>query len=81
MCLPSPCGNDGICTESSTAVEGYSCQCKDAWSGRTCKGKNNDLEIISRILKLIHCSQFCFVQKLFRNIKSYCLSLAISWFL
>ena len=39
MCLPSPCENEGVCTESSTALEGYSCQCRDSWAGRICNGK------------------------------------------
>lgn len=46
MCLPSPCENEGVCTESSTALEGYSCQCRDSWAGRTCTGNFLDIDFV-----------------------------------
>ena len=52
MCLPSPCENEGVCTESSTALEGYSCQCRDSWAGRTCTGKLFYIDFLK---------EFCFV--------------------
>lgn len=38
MCLPNPCENEGVCTES-LSPDGFACVCKDGWHGRSCGSK------------------------------------------
>ena len=33
-CASSPCMNDGICIDQ---LADYSCECKDAWTGKNCE--------------------------------------------
>ena len=36
-CSPNPCLNEGMCSESNTTSDGYTCTCLDGWSGTICE--------------------------------------------
>lgn len=45
VCESSPCGDNGICTETSSLENGYICQCNAGWSGESCEIDIDECEI------------------------------------
>ncbi|NXQ39069.1 ZAN protein, partial [Catharus fuscescens] len=63
-CMPNPCANDGICSETSNSTSLYFCECSELYTGPTCEaeklveepdteGSNNTVAIVIGVVAVV----------------------------